>query len=214
MNLAVSQLGPRIRPMRRIGGSDIPKLLGISKYGGPVEVYDRIIHGVEPEWSKPMERGAMVEPLLRAHGQRTVGLVLEDMASEYADSPVHEFARAQIDDLARWQGIPVVAEYKSQSTFSRGWLHSPDGDRVPEVYEAQVAWQLMCTDRELAIVVVGFGLDTESGGFDLHNVASYEVARDLQFETYCVQVAKEFWEQHILCRVPPIPKAKKRRKAS
>lgn len=199
---------------RRIGGSDIPKLLGISKYGGPLDVYRRIVDGIEPGWTGPMQRGAMVEPLLRAHGQRTVGLELEDIASDYFDSPEHDFARAQIDDLARWRGIPVVAEYKSQSPFSKGWLRSPDGDRIPEVYEAQVTWQLMCADRELAIVVVGFGLDTEDGGFDLHNVAAYEYPRDRQFEAYCLQVAKDFWENHVLRRVPPIPEPKRKRKAS
>lgn len=197
--------------MRRIGGTDVTKLLGLSNYGGPFEVYQRIVEGVEAEWNAAMERGAAVEPLLRAHGQRMLGLELEDMPSEYLDSPEHDFARAQIDDLAHWKGVPVVVEYKSQSQWARGWLHGSEGDEIPHGYTPQVAWQLMCSGRELAIVVVGFGQDTEQGDFELHNITHYEVQRDPQFEAYCLTVARDFWKDHVLPRVPPQTQRRKRR---
>jgi len=200
--------------MRRIGGSDIAKLLGLSKYGGPREVYARIVEGVEDAWNAPMERGAYMEPVLRAHGQRLLGWELEDVASEYVDCRQHEFARAQLDDLARWKGAPVVVEYKSQSQYARGWLHGSEGDVIPEGYAAQVAWQLMCTERELAVVVVGFGQDTKDGGFSLSNVTHYEVQREPEFEAYCLLVAKEFWEQHVLRRVPPVTQPRNKRRVS
>lgn len=200
---------------RRIGGSDIAKLLGLSKYGGPLEVYQRIVEGKQEEWNRFMERGAAVEPVLRAHGQRLLGLDLEELPeSDYIDCAVHPFARAQIDDLARWHGVPVVVEYKSQNAFARGWVRDPGGDLIPETYAAQVAWQLMCTQRELALVVVGFGKDTPEGGFDLENIQTYEVQRDPQFEAYCAHVAKEFWEGHVLRRVPPNNKPVQKRRAS
>lgn len=198
--------------MKRIGGSDIAKLLGLSRYGGPLEVYQRIVEGVETEWNAVLARGTAMEPVLRAHGQRLLpGLELEAMPSEYVDSPEHEFAHAQIDDLGRWDGMPVVVEYKSQSQFAPGWLHGADGDEIPAGYAAQVAWQLMCTQRELALVVVGFGQDTKDGDFNLHNIASYEVEREPMFEAYCLQVAKEFWEAHVLRHVPPVNEPRKRR---
>ena len=204
-----------LQAMRRIGGSDIAKLLGLSKYGGPYEVYQRIVEGIETPWNALMERGAGQEPVLRAHGQRFLGLELEDIPDDgYFDSPEHPFARAQVDDLARWRGVPVVIEYKSQSQWARGWLRSEDGDVIPEQYAAQVAWQLMCTNRELGIVIVGFGQDTDDGTFDLHNIASFEVQRDPQFEAYCLHVAKEFWEEHVLRRVPPDTQPVKKRRAS
>lgn len=203
----------------RIGGSDIAKLLGLSKYGGPLEVYRRIVDGVEAEWNALMERGAALEPVLRGHGQRILELELEDLPSDYVDSPEHPFARAQVDDLARWQGIPVVVEYKSRNSFARGYLHGADGDVIPADHDAQVAWQLMCTGRELAIVVVGFGEDTkgEEGhpdGFDLHTIQHYEVQRDAEFEAYCLLMAREFWEKHVLRRVPPDIQPLKKRRAS
>jgi predicted phage-related endonuclease len=199
--------------VRRIGGSDIAKLLGLSKYGNAMDVYLRVTKGEEDEWNPAMERGAAMEPVLRAHGQRMLGLELEDVASDYVDSPTHEFAHAQVDDLAHWEGQPVVVEYKSQSVWAKGWLPP---DTIPEGYQAQVAWQLMCTERELALVVVGFGQDTGTGGFDIHNIASFEVQRDPVFEGYCVQVAREFWEGCVVPRRPPSvqPLGKKQRRAS
>lgn len=200
---------------RRIGGSDIAKLLGLSRYGGPLEVYQRIVEGVEGEWNSAMERGAAVEPVLRAHAQRMLGLELEALpASGYLESPEHAFAHAQIDDLARWQGQPVVVEYKSQNSFARGWRRGEDGDTIPEGYAAQVAWQLMCAQRELALVVVGFGQDRDDGSFDIFNIATFEVQREPAFEAYCVQVAREFWEGHVLPRVPPVTQRQKRKRAS
>ena len=199
--------------MRRIGGSDIAKLLGLSRYGGPLEVYQRIVEGIEEPWNPLMERGAAMEPVLRAHAQRMLRLELEELPEGgYVDSPEHEFARAQIDDLGCWLGQPVVAEYKSKNRFVRGFGRSPYGDIVPEDIYAQVAWQLMCTERELGLVVVGFGEDGPDG-FDIHNVAAFEVERDPNFEACCVQVAREFWENHVLRCVPPATKPVKRRKA-
>lgn len=200
--------------MRRIGGSDIGKLLGLSRYGNAADVYLRIVEEQDDEWTAPMERGAMVEPLLRAHAQRAMGVELEDMASEYVESAVHDFAWAQVDDLARWQGQPVVVEYKSQSQWAKGWTRGEGGDCIPAGYAAQVAWQLMCSDRELALVVVGFGQDTEDGGFDMHNVTHFEVQRDPVFESYCLQVAKTFWAEHVLRRVPPDMKPLRKKRAA
>lgn len=201
--------------LQRIGGSDIPKLLGVTKHGGPFEVYQRIVEHIDEPGRPVMWRGNAMEPVLRAHGQRLLGWDLEDLPdTDYMNSAAHEFARAQIDDLARWQGIPIVVEYKSQNKYARGWARSAGGDLIPPTYAAQVAWQLLCADRDLAIVVAGFGLDLPDGDFDLLNISTFEVHRDLEFEAYCLHVAREFWEQHVIRRVPPLPRPATKRRAS
>jgi predicted phage-related endonuclease len=197
---------------RRIGGSDLPKLLGLSPYGGPLEVYERIVNGVEAEWNPRMERGAAVEPELRAFAQRMLGLELEDFESDIAIHPGVEFAHAQCDDRGRLRGMPVVADYKSQSTFAKGW--GPDGsDIVPEHYRAQMAWELACSDRDLGLFIVGFGEDLPPPRlFHIANVLTYHIERDGVFESYALDVARTFWETHILPRVPPAATPTKERK--
>lgn len=190
-------------PGRRIGGSDIAKLLGISRYGNAGDVYDRVVLGLETDWNANMERGAAVEPQLRAYGQNVLGLELEDCESDYHPSRAHDFAGAQVDDIARWNGQPVCVDYKSQSRWAKGW-GAPGSDEVPEHIRAQVAWELICTNRELGLLVVGFGDDAPPPDlFHIHNVVTYEIQRDEQFEAYLLLVAKEFWSKHVLPRARP-----------
>lgn len=199
--------------MRRIGGSDIAKLLGVSRYGNAADVYLRIVEGLEDEWNYRMERGTMFEPVLRAHGQNFLGLELDDVESDYHDHPELEFARAQIDDLARWNGLPVAVDYKTQSRWAKGW-GAEGSDDVPEMLRAQLAWELLCSDRPLGLLVVGFGEDApEPVTFSMSHVVTYQVERCPQFESYCVAVAREFWERHVLLRTPPPMKPLGKKKA-
>ncbi len=202
--------------MRRIGGGDIAKLLGLSKYGNEMDVYLRIAEGVEDEWNPRMERGAAVEVQLRAHAQNFLGLELDDSESDYHAHPLIEFAHAQIDDLARLEGTPVVVDYKSQNRWVKGW-GAPGSDEVPASIHAQVAWEMLCADRPLAILVVGFGEDLPPPTiFRLDNVVTYQVERDERFEALCIETARTFWERHVLPGVPPSvkPLGKKQARAS
>lgn len=198
---------------RRLGGSDIAKLLGLSPYGGPLDVYERVVLGKEEPWNPRMERGAMFEPVLRAHAQRHLGVEVEDAASDYHEHPTLEFARAQVDDVARWNGVPVVVDYKTSNRFAKGWGREGT-DEVPEHLRCQFAWEMLATDRELALVIVGFGEDRPGPEvFCMSNVVVYQVQRDPLFESLCVAVAREFWQRHVLAQTPPPATAKKRRRS-
>lgn len=192
---------------RRIGGSDVAKLLGTSKYGNAMDVYMRIVEGIDDEWSPMMERGAAVEPQLRAFAQNFLGIELDHPESDYHEHPTYEFARAQIDDLARIQGLPVCVDYKSVNRFAKGW-GAPNTDQVPESYRAQFAWEMLCADRPLTIVVAGFGEDVPPPGiFNLSHVVPYQVEREPLFESYCIQVVRKFWLEHVVPMRPPAVKA-------
>lgn len=208
--------------LRRLGGSDIAKLLGVSKYGNARDVYDRCALGLEEGWKPIMQRGAVHEPHLRAIGQTKFGFELEphngqEEAKDYYPHAFHEFAWAQIDDLARWRGMSVCVDYKTTSIWAQK-MWGPDGsDEVPEQYRAQFAWEMACTDRDLCIALVGFGEDDkQTGGFEIRSVVSYFVERDPIFESHCLAVAKDFWLSHAVPGVPPNmkPIGKNKRKAA
>jgi predicted phage-related endonuclease len=191
--------------VRRIGGSDIAKILGISKYGNCRDVYDRIVLSLEEPPGPLAKRGTMFEPVLRAHAQNHLGVSVEDVASDYHRHPDHEFAHAQIDDLAHWFGTPVVVDYKTVNRFARkyGWGKAGT-DEVPEHYRAQVAWGMACTNRDRALVVAAFGEDVKTDEvFIIEDMCSYEIERCPEYESYLLGVANEFWVRHVVPRTPP-----------
>lgn len=194
--------------MRRIGGSDIPMLLGISKYGNEADVFLRIVEGADRLWTKPMTRGNVVEPDLRSYAVKVLNLeITEHHDSDYHHvHPGNDFAHAQVDDIGTMDdecgSHPVCVDYKSQSTFAKGW-GAAYTDVVPEPIRAQVAWEMACTDLDLALVVTGFGTDTTDGGFNIANVVPYVLERDGVYESYILGVGREFWEKHILTGIPP-----------
>jgi hypothetical protein len=209
--------------MRPLGGSDIPKLLEISPYGGPREVFDRVMGLEEVAWSARMGRGVVMEPVLRVLGQQHLGLAVEDRswnayrpdtehdAPDYHAHPTWEFAHAQIDDLATWKGRKAVVDYKSQNRWAKGW--GPDGsDVVPEPIRIQLAWEMACADRDLGLLVVGFGDDVPPPDiFNISHVVTYVVERDGFLEQHCAEVARTFWSRFVIPGIRPEKSPRKKR---
>lgn len=197
-------MGEGLHPGRRIGGSDVPKLLGLSPYGNAADVYERVVLGVEQPWTPAMDRGIALEPTLRAHARAAwPELVLEDRERDIHDHPTLDFLRAQVDDTGRDAGLPVVIDYKSQSRWAKGW-GAPETDEVPETYLLQLTVQMMCCDRPAAYAVVGFGTDVQGEElFALESVQRYVLERDAELEARIVEACESFWRRHVLPRVPP-----------
>lgn len=190
--------------MRRIGGSDIGKLLGLSRYGNARDVFDRIVLGLEEPAGPLAKRGTMFEPVLRAHAQNHLGVLLEETESDYHRHPHHEFAHAQIDDLAHWFGVPVVVDYKTVNRWTKKKWGRPGTDNVPEALRAQIAWEMSCVDRDRALLVPAFGEDVKTEEvFVINEICTYEIERCPEYESYLLGVAKEFWEKHVLTGAPP-----------
>jgi hypothetical protein len=211
-----------------MGGTDLAKLLGVSRYGNEGNVFERVMGTEEYVWNSRMERGVIIEPTLRVLGQQHLGLVVEDRSwntyrpdakHEEPDYHAHltwEFAHAQIDDLAIWKDRKAVVDYKSQSRWAKGW--GPDGsDQVPEGIRIQLAWEMACADRDLGLLVVGFGDDVPAPEFfNISHVVTYVVERDGFLEQHCAEVARKFWLEHAIPGVPPAtkPLGKKRKKSA
>lgn len=207
-----------MRLRRRIGGTDIGKLLGWSSYGGPPEVFDRCVLGLEGKRNSKTDRGLLMEPRLRAIAAARFGFEIEPHCGvgenkDYYEHPDNDFAHAQIDSLATWKGRRVVLDFKSQNIFAQRYW-GPDGsDRVPDSIHAQVAWGMACADRDLAVLVAGFGRDVDGPEvFDLSHVVTYFVEREPVFESYCLSVGREFWESHIRPGVRPASKSTGRKR--
>lgn len=133
---------------KRLGGSDVAAVLGLSRYGGPLSVWGRVVHGVEREGSEHAIRGKWLEATVlkwyhQNHAERMdTGISLQGLAA-------HE--RASLDALAylrvpdtRWR----VVEAKTASWRVMSDWGEPGTQDIPEAYLLQVQWYQGCLRQD------------------------------------------------------------------
>lgn len=182
---------------RLIGGTDVPKILGIAPYGGPVDAWRRIVEGWSPELNAAMRRGMRLEPVARAIYVDETAATLEPHPG-YLRSKRHEFMGASVDDMATRDGERLVVEYKTAGLRAmRDWGEAGSED-VPDHYRVQVAWYLACTGREAADLAALIAGD---------DFRVYRIQRDLDLESMLLEACERFWVDHVLPQKPPPPDA-------
>lgn len=205
-----------------IGGSDIGAIVGVSPWATPLDVYYSKVgwpDGLEPEIDASKEkvfaRGRRLEPIIREMAQDEFGLVVTKISTEerqnrYTDKLVPYFA-AEIDFEATvtprlhetWPqtsdipiGTYVNCEVKTSHQFSQSKFGEWGSDEVPFTYAAQALWGLGVTGRRHCLFFVLSGMD---------NLLPYRVDYDEELIASLRRKGREFWESHILMRVPPEP---------
>lgn len=134
-----------------IGGSDIGKILGVSKFGGPMDVY--------------LEKRGMTAPLIESEAMTWGKLLEEPVAHEYAlrsgrkvrraagfiRRPGYEWAFANVDRWSDKAGTPRrVLEVKTAGAFAASDFGEEETDQVPPDYLTQVMWYLAVTGKDTA----------------------------------------------------------------
>jgi putative phage-type endonuclease len=176
-----------------ICGSDISAICGISPWSTPLDVYMRIVDGVEKEITSPaIEWGTLLEPIIlsKYEGEKEVDLET-NIQSVHKDYP---FIRGNIDGFCR-KTCGIVEAKTSNFRFKQKWLKD-DQWSVPLNYKLQVYWYAMIQDAQSIDVAVLFGLDD-------FNIITLD--RNLKLESALLKKAIDFWEKHILAKKPPAP---------
>lgn len=188
---------------RKIGGSDVAALVGLSPWATPLTVYARIVSGQATNDSPALRRGRLMEPVIRAMYAADNGVELLGPAS--LAHPMNRHVRASLDDVARRQGHGRHAvEYKSVWPSEVGAWGKAGTDEVPDYYATQVHWYL--------------GIGFESGAIeeDTADVAAlmlgveetprvYRVRHDREVYEWLMDAAQRFWFDHVEPRKPPTP---------
>ena len=182
------------RRHRRIGGTDSPKLLHMSKYGGPSAVYRRIVLGeandIDPFTAM---RGQMMEPVTRGLSQIKYGWKLAPHPG-IIESAEYEWCAASADDLLADENAGV--EYKSVDPRGYSDWGDEGTDQVPTDYLIQCTHYMAAFDRPRWYICAYFG------GNDLRR---YVLQRDLDLEETWRSVCETFWREHVLTKTPPPP---------
>lgn len=178
-----------------IGSSDIPKIAGLSKWGGALSVYYEKVEGdTDDGVNESAQIGQELEPWLAAKAASKLERRLVTVPT--IAHPVHAHHRASLDRLAvggawrpadPWFDVEGFVELKT----ALGWaaLDWADEGVVPPGYYAQVQWQRYVSGLPRAWLVVLLGIPVEG-----EMVKVFEVPGDPEYQAGLVQIADRFWE--------------------
>lgn len=177
-----------------LGGTDIARILGLSRFGGPMDVYlEKIGQSAPLVETEPMRWGKLLEePIAQEYAVKT-GRKTRRAASFIRHREVPHFY-ANIDRWSVLGGTPRrVLEVKTTSVFTADDFGEEFTDQVPGDYLAQSMWYCYVTGAEQADLAVLIGGNK-------HRV--YEIPRDEDLVAMMAETAVEFWS-NLEQRIPP-----------
>ncbi|KEH90586.1 YqaJ viral recombinase family nuclease [Clostridium botulinum] len=200
-----------------IGGSEIAKIAGFSKYGSALTVFNEKL-GFSEKFKGNIHTkfGNRMEPLIREWVQEDFKLAtgIEIKTYEYPYMMVHkehEYFSANIDGLAKLDQdykyyenldtgeikiIPerelIGIEIKTASEFlKKMW----QGEEIPDEYYCQVQWYMGITGLNYFLIIYLLGKEVK-----------WKVIPRCDDDIEALfQIGKEFWNNNILTKTPPVP---------
>lgn len=171
---------------RLVGGSDMPALLGLSLWSGPVALWARIVHGWEGHTSADMRAGNAAEDYNRALYRDATGYDLAG-PSKWRH-PLHPWLRCSPDDTATDTPTGRRGVELKRYNNLEGW-GSPGTDEVPEDIWVQVQFQ--------GGVALDLG-EWDTGDVDVSGLLRgqhriYVVPHVPEVFARCVEAAERFW---------------------
>ena len=176
-----------------LGATDTPKILGLSKYGTALTVWESKVHpqprdpGTLPAWLGMQLEATVAELYTTATGTAVRA------SNVHHQHRLYEWLVCHLD--YRVLGRPsTLVECKTRA-YMKGW--GPDGSTTipPDVW-AQVQHEMMVTSADETHVAVLFGH---------HTFNVYPIPRDEPFITALMARLEEFWWGNVVAGVPPEP---------
>ena len=183
----------RIERRLGIGGSDMPVILGLSKYKTPYQLYLEKIgqSSDEQEMSSLQLWGNLLEPVIRDEFSKRHNITVE--TPDTMTHPIYNFLRANIDGfIPEWNS---VLEVKCSNQFMAHEWGEDGSDVIPMPYLVQVAHYCAVTNADSAHIAVLIG------GNDYRE---FKYTRNMETENMVIAAAKKFWEC-VVNHTPPPP---------
>ena len=177
-----------------IGATDSPKILGLSRHGTALSVYEDKVNPVADsgEMSLPAWLGLKLQnTVAELYTARTGARVRADNQTHRMKE--HPFIGCHLD--FRLLGQPdILVECKTRA-FQRGW--GEDGtDKVPAEIWVQCQHEMLVTGAKRCDVAVLFGH---------HTFNVYPLPRNEEFLAALVKTLTEFYHDNWQAGVPPLP---------
>ena len=182
-----------------IGGSDMPSVLGICPFGGtPYAVWQAKVYGAHDTEPTPnMQRGNFLEPIIRDLYRQRTGF--EVQTPPLQRHPTETWAIANVDGLivpgSDSSGLPRppgILEIKAPRASK---FYALEDEGVPAHYQVQVQHYLGVTGLQWA--------DFCAWNADAFRLLIVRIQRDDSVIRLMWDVAREFWERHVLTGIAP-----------
>ena len=183
---------------RRIGGSDVAAIMGLSTYGTPFDVWARIHEGIQQEPTKKMMAGRRFERAIGEWWADENGIAANSMQwYSTIEHPNREWQRITPD--IRRLGTHEIIDIK-RSMRPRERHGEPGTDQIADYEMLQVqtymeALNSLGDDVRIARLVVH---DTTRD-----ELVEWIVERDDELGASIVAACEKFWSDHIVDGVPP-----------
>jgi predicted phage-related endonuclease len=177
-----------------IGASDVPLLLGVSEYGGPLDLY-QIKRGEKViEQTPAMARGHIYEPAICADFL----LNFPEFTAESRGTVVHpagDFLRATVDRVITGPHGVGILEAKNVTPRFMAQYGESGSDNAPLDKIAQVQALMEILDLPWAYIAVNFGFE----------LRWYFIERDREVGEAIVEQSFTFMRDHVIPGIPPEP---------
>ena len=173
-----------------IGGSDAAKVMGLSRWGGPLSVWQDKVNGIRDDISnlEAVHFGAVLEEVVAREFAAREGLKVHRI-NGIVSSKEYPFMLASVD--RKISGRNAGLECKTANAFKADeWAD----DRLPEEYYAQVQHYNAVMGWEGCWIACLIG-----GQRFVHKY----VPRNDNFIADMIAVERDFWENHVLTGTPP-----------
>lgn len=174
---------------RGIGGSDAAKVLGVSRWGGPLSVYlEKKGLYIPDDPGEPAYWGTVLEDVVAREFEKRSGLRVQRQNKIFTH-PDYPWMLANID--RRIVGQNKGLECKTASNFMGDeW----EGDELPDAYYIQIQHYMAVMGWEACWVACLIGGQ---------RYVQKEVQRNPELINTIIEKEREFWEEHFLKDVPP-----------
>lgn len=180
---------------RKLGitGTDVGGIAGVSKYSTPMKVYLDKLGALDPlEDNESMYWGRVMEDVIAKEFQARNNMKINKV-NAILKHPEYEWALGNIDRLiTNSDGEKGILEIKTASEYTKTtW----EGEEVPPQYMVQIQWYLF-------VAGVNYGYFAALIGGNKY-VQKY-VERDEELIEVLKDLAKDFWENNVLAKNPPV----------
>lgn len=177
--------------LKMIGGSDLGAIVGVDSYRTPLDVYLRIVEGVEQPDNKLFRRGNLMESVIRTMAAEDFNLTL--LGPRKLKDSKRPYIRANLDDVNKGNDGEEVVEFKSVS-FHAANKYGDGDDEVPESHILQCQLYMHENKSPRARLYALIGLD---------DLRQYVLTADVEIQSMVLEAVDRFWVDHVLKKVPP-----------